>query len=104
MTILFYLENFALTQIAQAGFGVILRDDSGIDFVIGPADDGEVQGQRMHFGFRQISKAAVKEKFDELGAKGLGFETPYVENDFITLFSLNDPDGNLVEVYFAELD
>ena len=28
---------------------------------------------------------------------------PYTENSFITLFSLNDPDGNLIEVYFADL-
>jgi catechol 2,3-dioxygenase-like lactoylglutathione lyase family enzyme len=99
----FYLENFALTQVAEADFGVILRDDSGIDFVIGPADDSEVQGQRMHFGFRQESKSAVKEKFEELGARGQEFKTPYMENDFITLFSLLDPDDNLVEVYFANL-
>ena len=99
----FYLKNFALTQVAEAGFGVILRDDSGIDFVIGPADDSEAQGQRMHFGFRLDSKAAVKEKFEELSAKGHAFKTPYVENDFLTLFSLLDPDNNLVEVYFANL-
>ncbi len=99
----FYLENFALTQVAEADFGVILHDDSGIDFVIGPADESETQGQRMHFGFRQESKAAVKEKFEELSAKGQEFKTPYMENDFITLFSLLDPDNNLVEIYFANL-
>ena len=99
----FYLDNFALTRVAEADFGVILRDDSGIDFVIGPADDNEVQGQRMHFGFRQNSKAEVKSKFEELSAKGKEFKTPWLENDFITLFALLDPDNNLVEVYFSNL-
>ena len=97
----FYQEKFDLTELAEADFGVILRDDSGIDFVIGPAENSEVQGQRMHFGFRQKSQAAVKEKFEQLSAGGQTFVTPYTENDFITLFVLNDPDGNVVEVYFA---
>jgi len=98
----FYQDTFALTQLADEEFGVILRDDSGIDFVIGPAVEGQTQGQRMHFGFRQTSRASVKEKYDELSAKGHQFITPYTENDFITLFSINDPDGNLIEVYFAK--
>jgi len=97
----FYQENFALTQLAEVDFGVILRDASGIDFVISPAEPGQVQGQRMHFGFRQASQAAVKEKFEELSAREQVFEIPYTENDFITLFGLHDPDGNLVEVYYA---
>lgn len=97
----FYQENFALTQLVEADFGVILRDASGIDFVISPAEAGQVQGQRMHFGFRQESQAAVKEKFEEFSAREHVFEIPYTENDFITLFALHDPDGNLVEVYHA---
>ncbi len=97
----FYQENFVLTQLVEADFGVILRDASGIDFVISPAEEGQLQGQRMHFGFRQKSPMAVKEKFEEFSARGHVFEIPYTENDFITLFALHDPDGNLVEVYHA---
>jgi catechol 2,3-dioxygenase-like lactoylglutathione lyase family enzyme len=99
----FYQETFALTQLKEEEFGVILRDESGIDFVISPVDN-EVKGQRMHFGFRLESQAAVKAKFEELSAGGQAFVMPYTENGFITLFSLNDPDGNLIEVYFADLD
>lgn len=99
----FYQEIFSMTQVAKEEFGVILRDDSGIDFVIGPATDDEVQGQRMHLGFRLQSRAEVKAKYEEMGDKGLKFVLPYTDNGFITLFSLNDPDGNLIEVYFAEL-
>ena len=98
----FYLENFNLTELMDADFGVLLRDESGIDFVIGPVTDGEVQGQRMHFGFRQKTQAAVKEKFEELRDREQVFVMPYTENDFLTLFSLHDPDGNLIEVYFPE--
>jgi len=97
----FYQENFALTELIEEDFGVILRDASGIDFVIGRAEDGQVQGQRMHFGFRQKSPTAVKEKFEEFSARGQVFEIPFTENEFITLFALHDPDGNLVEVYHA---
>ena len=100
----FYQENFAMTQLAEEEFGVILRDDSGMDFVISSAAGEEVQGQRMHLGFRLQSRAEVKAKFEELGAGGQVFVMPYTENGFITLFSLNDPDGNLIEVYFADLD
>jgi catechol 2,3-dioxygenase-like lactoylglutathione lyase family enzyme len=100
----FYQQNFALSLLAEEEFGVILRDDSGIDFVIGPATDDQQQGQRMHLGFRLQSRAEVKAKFDELGARGQTFVMPYTENAFITLFSVFDPDGNLIEVYFAELD
>lgn len=60
----FYQEKFGLNELAETDFGVILRDESAIDFVIGPAENKEVQGQRMHFGFRQNSPSAVKEKFD----------------------------------------
>ena len=98
----FYRETFAMTELVKEEFGVILRDDSGIDFVISPVDN-EVRGQRLHFGFRLDSQAAVKAKFDELDARGQAFVMPYTENGFITLFSLNDPDGNLIEVYYAEL-
>ncbi len=98
----FYQDTFSLTQLAEADFGVILRDDSGIDFVIGPAENGQVQGQRMHFGFRQKSRLAVKEMFESLTARKYAFAIPYTENDFITLFGLQDPDGNLVEVYFSD--
>jgi len=98
----YYQENFSMTQIATTEFGVILRDDSGMDFVIGPAKENELQGQRMHFGFRQTSKAAVKQKFEDFSAQGETFVTPYVENAFVTLFSMQDPDGNLVEIYFAD--
>jgi len=98
----FYQQNFAFEQVAAADFGVILRDDTGIDFVIGPAENGEVQGDRMHFGLRQANQSKVKEKFDEMSSKGHEFVTSYVENEFITLFSINDPDGNLIEIYYAE--
>ena len=98
----FYQENFAFEQISAADFGVILRDETGIDFVIGPAQSNELQVDRMHFGFRQASQSKVKEKFDEMSAEGHEFVTSYVENEFITLFSVNDPDGNLIEIYFAK--
>ena len=98
----FYQENFAFKQVAALDFGVILRDDTGIDFVIGPAKDDEIQGGRMHFGLRQANQSAVKEKFDEMSSNGHKFITSYVENEVITLFSVNDPDGNLIEVYFTE--
>ena len=101
-SIRFYQENFDLTQLVNTESDVILLDESGIDFVISPVQNNEEQGKRMHFGFRHKSRAAVKDKFDELAARGQAFCTPYMENDFITLFSLNDPDGNLIEVYFAE--
>ncbi len=97
----FYQEVFGLTELTEEDFGVILRDDSGMDFVIGPAKPDQAQGQRMHFGFRQQSRKAVKHMFEQLKAEGQDFETAYVENDFITLFALNDPDGNRVEVYYA---
>ena len=98
----FYMDTFDMSESLKADFGYLMQDDAGMDFVIGPIENDEPAGQRMHFGFRQESKEKVKEKFEQLTNKGQAFQTPYVELDSITLFSVNDPDDNLIEVYFID--
>jgi len=50
------------------------------------------------FRVRKQFSSGIVEGFN---AREHVFELPYTESEFITLFALHDPDGNLVEVYYA---
>ena len=97
----FYISHFGFRRhVVQDDGTLFLRDAGGMDLALaaGPPDDFPPWA---HFGFRLESAGAVRALFTRLGAAGAMIRHPLDEEPDFVWFRCTDPDGHLIEVYWA---
>jgi catechol 2,3-dioxygenase-like lactoylglutathione lyase family enzyme len=102
-TVDFYTEYFGFQNLNVDEQGnAFLRDEGGLDFVVSPLEDRGPVSAATHIGFRQESPEAVKSFYDKLqgNAEVVG---ELMEQEGFSIFSINDPNGMLIEVYYSVL-
>ena len=79
---------------------IFLTDDGGMDFALSVEEEAPKAPDWFHFGFRLESADAVEKMYDRLKEAGAQVSSKLGVYGTRVTFSVEDPDGYGVEVYF----
>lgn len=82
--------------------GALLIDGRGLTFFIDDTPERPDIPESIHIGFQLDTPEEVRARY-ELVKQNLPIEDGLEDNEMLTLFSVRDPDGMLVEVFYSAL-
>lgn len=82
--------------------GALLIDGRGLAFFIDDTPDRPDIPDSIHIGFRLETPEDVRSRYEQV-VKDLPVVDDLQEEDGFSVFSVRDPDGMMVEVYYSAL-
>ncbi len=94
----FYSRLFGCKERLWEGDDFVILDCGGSDLALARGRPAFAPG--FHFGFRAETKAEAEQWHRQLTAQGAKIMEPWLEQESYASFSVEDPDGYRVQVYW----
>lgn len=98
----FYAEHLGFKEVSRRDEQAILQDEDGLAFFIDASPSGEPIPESVHIGFRLDSPEEVRNLYSSVKDKAVVLQDLQEQEGF-SIFTLEDPDKMLVEVFYSVL-
>lgn len=96
----FYADWLGMTVDRQGECLTFMTDGQGFDLALMDDPNPAPMPAWFHFGTRLGSAALVREAYRRMAGAGLTIRKPLYEDESLSTFRVEDPDGYAIEIYW----